>query len=144
MSVITRIADKVGALGTLVSAMSCPACFPAIASFGAAIGLGFLSEYEGLFITRLLPLFAGVALIANALGWLSHRQWHRSILGMIGPAMVIAATSFLFGNWWTSDLLYAGIAAMVAVAIWDLVSPANRRCADASCVVPRKTASEKT
>jgi mercuric ion binding protein len=29
----------------------CAACFPAIASFGAAIGLGFLSQYEGLFIT---------------------------------------------------------------------------------------------
>jgi copper chaperone CopZ len=32
-----------------------------------------------------------VALLANALGWLSHRQWHRSLLGMIGPAIVLAA-----------------------------------------------------
>ena len=49
MGLITRIAGKTGALGSVVSAMGCAACFPAIASFGAAIGLGFLSQYEGLF-----------------------------------------------------------------------------------------------
>src|SRR5258708_40254474 len=101
MSLVTRIADKAGALGSLVSAISCPACFPAIASLGAAIGLGFLSEYEGLFITKLFPLFAAIALGANALGWFSHRQWHRSVLGMIGPVMVLAATPFFFCNWLT-------------------------------------------
>ncbi len=68
MGLITRIADKAGSLGSIVSAMGCAACFPAIAGFGAAIGLGFLSEYEGLFISRLLPLFAIVVLLANALG----------------------------------------------------------------------------
>ena len=47
--------------------MGCAACFPAIASFGAAIGLGFLSQYEGLFIGILLPMFAGIALLANAI-----------------------------------------------------------------------------
>jgi hypothetical protein len=47
MGLITRIAGKTGALGSVVSAMGCAACFPAIASFGAAIGLGFLSQYEG-------------------------------------------------------------------------------------------------
>ncbi len=91
MGLMTRIADKAGALGSVVSAMGCAACFPATASSGAAIGLGFLQEYEGLFISKLLPLFAVVALLANALGWLSHRQWHRSLLGMVGPAIVLAA-----------------------------------------------------
>ncbi len=69
MGLMTRIADKTGALGSVVSAMGCAACFPALASFGAAIGLGFLSQYEGLFISRLLPLFAALAFLANALGW---------------------------------------------------------------------------
>ncbi len=78
MGLMTRIADKTGALGSVVSAMGCAACFPALASFGAAIGLGFLSQYEGLFISRLLPLFAALAFLANALGWFSHRQWLRS------------------------------------------------------------------
>jgi mercuric ion transport protein len=46
MGLMTPISDKTGALGSVVSAMSCEACFPAHSSFGAAIGLGFLHEYE--------------------------------------------------------------------------------------------------
>ncbi|MFX6048512.1 MerC family mercury resistance protein, partial [Acinetobacter baumannii] len=92
-------------------------------------GLSFLSEYEGLFITKLLPLFAAIALVANGLGWFSHLQWHRTLLGMVGPAMVLAAMLLFFGQWWTARLLYTGLAIMVGVSIWDLVSPAHRRCA---------------
>ncbi|MBF4990960.1 organomercurial transporter MerC [Methylophilus sp. QUAN] len=133
MGLITRIADKTGALGSIVSAMGCAACFPAIASFGAAIGLGFLSQYEGLFISRLLPLFAVLAFIANALGWLSHRQWHRSLLGMVGPVIVLVATFTM-----AEKLLYVGLAAMLAVSILDFVSPAHRRCGPDGCELPPK------
>ncbi|MBS0212025.1 MAG: organomercurial transporter MerC [Proteobacteria bacterium] len=133
MTSLARIADKAGALGTVVSAMSCAACFPAIASLGAAIGLGFLQQYEGMFISTLLPLFAGLALLANALGWLRHRQWHRSVLGMIGPALVLAGR-FL----WITPLLYTGITLMLVVSVWDLVSPANRRCVPDGCELPTK------
>ncbi|CAN7752227.1 MULTISPECIES: organomercurial transporter MerC [unclassified Variovorax] len=132
MEWIMRAADKAGALGSIVSAASCPACFPALASLGAAMGLGFLAGYEGLFITTLLPLFAAVALVANALGWLRHRQWHRSALGMIGPAMVLAAMLLFFGQWWTARLLYTGLAFMVGVSLWDLLSPA-KRCSPDGC-----------
>ncbi len=68
MGLTARTADEAGALGSVISAMGCSACFPALASFGVAIGLGFLSQFEGLFIRRLLPLFAVLAFIANALG----------------------------------------------------------------------------
>ncbi|ECL9996611.1 organomercurial transporter MerC [Salmonella enterica subsp. enterica serovar Enteritidis] len=119
MGLMTRIADKTGALGSVVSAMGCAACFPALASFGAAIGLGFLSQYEGLFISRLLPLFAALAFLANALGWFSHRQWLRSLLGMIGPAIVFAATVWLLGNWWTANLSF----------LTGLSQPGDRRVA---------------
>jgi mercuric ion transport protein len=129
MQWVARTVDKAGALGTIVSAASCPACFPALASLGAAAGLGFLSEYEGLFITTLLPLFAVVALLANAAAWLNHRQWHRSLLGMLGPAAML----LFFGRWWTAWLLYAGLAMMVGVSLWDLASPAARRCRDGEC-----------
>ncbi|MFZ5606385.1 MAG: organomercurial transporter MerC [Pseudomonadota bacterium] len=133
MGLLTRIADKTGTFGSIVAAMGCAACFPAIASFGAAIGLGFLGQYEGLFISRLLPLFAVIALIANALGWLSHRQWHRSVIGMVGPAIVLVATFTM-----AEKLLYAGLATMMAVSIWDLVSPAHRRCGPDGCELPAK------
>jgi len=133
MDWITRTADKAGALGSVVAAASCPACFPALASLGTALGLGFLGGYEGLIINTLLPLFAAVALFANALGWLRHRQWHRSLLGMIGPAMVLAAMLLFFGHWWAARLLYAGLAFMVAASLWDLFWPANKRCAADGC-----------
>lgn len=131
MGFLDSIGNKAGGLGSIVSAMGCGACFPAIASFGSAIGLGFLSQYEGLFITVLLPLFASLALLANALGWLSHRQWQRCVLAMVGPAIVLVAAVTMVEN-----LLYVGLVAMVAVSIRDFVSPASRRCGPDGCALP--------
>lgn len=129
MSFVTRVADKAGFLGSIVSAMGCASCFPAIASLGAAIGLGFLSRYEGLFIGILLPTFAGIALLANAIGWLNHRQWRRTALGVLGPALVLAAVFVMRAYGERSGwLLYPGLAIMLAISIWDLISPAHRVC----------------
>lgn len=139
MSLLTKVLDKAGSIGSIVSAMGCAACFPALASIGAAIGLGFLTQYESLFITTLLPLFAAVALVANALGWFSHRQWHRTVLGMIGPSLVIMAALLMriYGIP-TAPLLYIGIGFMVVVSIWDFVYPANLRCEPDHCDRPFK------
>ena len=48
-----RIGDKVGSLGAVTSAMGCMMCFPAIATLGSALGMGFLARWEGLFINTL-------------------------------------------------------------------------------------------
>jgi mercuric ion transport protein len=133
MEWISRAADKAGALGSIVSAASCPACFPALASLGTAMGLGFLNQYEGLFVSTLLPLFAAIALVANAIGWFAHRQWHRSVLGMVGPVTVLAATQLFFAQWWAEWLLYTGLVNMVGIGLWDLWSPVNRRCSADGC-----------
>ena len=133
---IMRIGDKAGSLGAVVSAMGCAMCFPAIASLGAAIGLGFLAQWEGLFINTLLPLFAWMVLMLNALGWLSHRQWHRSLLGMIGPTLLLLSLYPWFQYGWSTYVTYSALALMVAVSVWDLVSPANRHCAPGGCAVP--------
>lgn len=125
----TWLGDKTGALGTLVAAMGCAMCFPALASIGAALGLGFLSQWEGLFLDVLLPLFAGIALLANALGWLQHRQVLRGLLGISGPLMVLATMYPLWQYNWSTNLLYGGIALMLVSAGWDLFSPARRSCA---------------
>jgi mercuric ion transport protein len=132
MEWFSRAADKAGVLGSVVTAASCPACFPALASLGAAMGLGFLDGYEGLFITTLMPMFAGIALVANAFGWFRHRQWWRSAIGMLGPAVVLAAVLLFFGQWWTARLLYTGLALMVGVSLWDLLSPSRPRCSPAA------------
>jgi mercuric ion transport protein len=136
MNLLSRIADKAGALGAIVSAMGCAACFPAIAGIGAALGMGFLHQWEGLFINTLLPLFAAIALVANALGWFSHRQCVRSLLGMTGPVIVLLSLYPWFEYGWSTETLYGGLALMLGAAIWDLVSPANRRCADGTCEAP--------
>lgn len=133
MALPTSAANKTGALGSIVSAMGCGLCFPAIASFGAAIGLGFLSQYESLLLLVVMPLFATVALVANGLGWRSHRQWHRAVLGMVGPIVVLIA---LFTG--VEMVLYAGLAAMVGMSIWDFVSPASRHCGPDGCELPAK------
>ena len=139
MGLITRIAGKTGALGSVVSAQGCAACFPAIASFGAAIGLGFLSQYEGLFIGILLPMFAGIALLANAIAWLNHRQWRRTALGKICQILVLAAVFLMRAYGWQSGgLLYVGLALMVGVSVWDFISPAHRRCGPDSCELPEQ------
>lgn len=137
MGRITRVANKAGALGGIVSAMGCASCFPAIAGLGAAIGLGFLSQYEGLFIGVLLPVFAGIALLANATAWLNHRQWQRTALGVIGPLLVLAAVHLTVG-WRSEALLYVGLAFMVGVSIWDFVSPGKRCGAPNACEPPAK------
>ncbi len=130
IKLLARIGDKVGSLGAVVAAMGCSMCFPAIASLGAAVGLGFLSQWEGLFINTLLPIFAWLALLINALGWFSHRQWHRSLLGMIGPVILLLSLYPWFQYGWSSYATYGGIIMMLMISVWDLVSPASRRCDD--------------
>jgi mercuric ion transport protein len=139
MNILSRLGDKAGVVGTLVSAMGCAGCFPAIASLGAALGLGFLEQWEGVFVNTLLPLFAATAMAANFLGWFGHHQYKRTILGMIGPAMVLATLFPLWDFEWSTNLLYAGIAMMTATALWDIFSPSTLRCADGACKTPQQS-----
>lgn len=130
---LSRIGDKLGSLGALVSGMSCAMCFPALASVGAAVGLGFLAAWERLFLTTLIPLFAGIALLANAVSWYHHRQWFRGLLGILGPVLVLAGVApFVLGLGqlvgYANFAFYPGLALMLAVAVWDLARPANRQC----------------
>lgn len=138
MTFLSRFGDKTGSLGVLVSAMGCGMCFPAIASLGAALGLGFLTQWEGLFINTLLPLFAWLALLINAFSWFNHRQWHRSLLGILGPIVVLLSLYPWFQYGWSSYATYTGIGLMLALSIWDLLAPAQRRCSPAGCQLSAK------
>jgi len=124
-----RLSDKTGSLGAIVSAMGCGMCFPAIASLGSSVGLGFLSQYEGLFINTLLPLFAVIALLANLITGLQQRRWLRLAAGITGPIMVLSTLYLFWSEDWSTTLFYAGLVLMLATSIWDLASPATRRCA---------------
>jgi len=120
--------DKTGAIGTLTAAMGCASCFPALGSLGAALGLGFLTHYEGLFLNTLLPLFAAIAFGTNIFSWFSHRIWYRTLAGITGPTLVLLTMFPLWSYDWSTYLLYGGIALMLGVSIRDIVSPPSRVC----------------
>jgi mercuric ion transport protein len=127
-------ANRSAPVGAFVAILSCTSCFPALASFASAIGLGFLSQYAGIFLSVLLPLFATFSLIVSIFGYLNHHQIKRAIFGSIGPLIVISyfqvfKTSFP----WSSAYMYTGIGIMFIYSIWDLFSPTNKRCADDGC-----------
>ena len=129
LALVTRLGDKSGAVGAVVAAMGCSFCFPAIASLGAAIGLGFLAQWEGFLLTRVLPGAAILTLLVNALGYCYHRQWYRSALGVAGPVIILLVLNFWFATYWRTDAIYAALGLMVVVSIWDIFWPANRHCA---------------
>jgi len=133
LNIFTSLLDKTSSLGAFVSLLGCTVCFPAVASLGAAIGMGFLSQWEGLLLGTLLPIFAWLALTVNGLGWLLHHQWFRSLLGMIGPIILLLSLYPWFKYAWSSYATYTGIAIMLIVSIWDLFSPANKHCGIDNC-----------
>lgn len=130
---IFNIFDTTGVLGALTAAMGCASCFPALGSLGSALGLGFLAQYEGLFINTLLPVFAAIVLGANLFAGFLHRLWYRALAGTAGPVMVLLALYPLWSYAWSTYLLYGGIALMLVVAIRDIVSPLHKVCS--SCTV---------
>jgi len=128
MQWLIRLFDKTGALGAIVAAMGCASCFPALGALGASLGLGFLAQFEGVFINTLLPVFAWIALGANVASFLSHRRWVRLLAGVSGPSMVLLSLYPLWSYGWSTYLFYAGLVLMLVVAIWDIASPTKKLC----------------
>ena len=125
---ITSLFDKTGVLGTLTATLGCASCFPAMGSLASAIGLGFLAQYEGIFINTLLPVFATIALVANVIAFFSHKIWYRTLAAIAGPIMVLLTLYPLWFYAWSTYLLYAGIVLMLLVSIWDITSPPAKTC----------------
>lgn len=138
MAVSARIVDKAGVIGTLVGSFGCAACFPAAATIGAVIGLGFLVRWEGLFVRFLIPACAIVVLLATWAGWRSHRQWPRVIAGSLGPILALVGAFGLMGVFGLTHgflpangaraTFYVGLVIMILAALWDLIRPANPCC----------------
>jgi len=120
---VTRVLDKTSSFGALVAAMSCAGCFPALGSLGAAIGLGFLGQYEGFLFRKLLPGLAVLAFLVNAWAWYRHRQFARGLLSVAGPIAVLAALLVFWSYDWSIYLFYVGIALMLVASILDLLRP---------------------
>ena len=134
---ITRLGDKSGALAAVIAAMGCSFCFPAIASLGATIGLGFLAQWEGFLLTKVLPGAAILTLLVNVLGYFHHRQWYRSVAGIIGPTVILLILNFWFATYWRTDAIYAALGLMIVVSIWDIFWPTNSHCDASRDAIPK-------
>ena len=130
---LSAITEKFGALGTITAAMGCASCFPLLGALGASIGLGFLAAFEGVFINTLLPVFAGITLLSTLVAWWSHRQHLHLLLGALGPLMVLATLYLFWTANWSTTMFYVGLALMLLVSIWNLVSPPQQVCKRHSC-----------
>ena len=75
---LTSLFDTSGTLGTIVAAMGCASCFPAIAT--------------------------------------------------LGSSMVLATLYLFWTDSWSTNMFYAGLAVMLGVSIWDIVSPPHKVC----------------
>ena len=125
---LSRTADKTGVIGAIIASFGCAACFPALGSLGTAIGLSFLSQYEGPFIRYILPLSALVVLAANLSSGLRHKTWLRLTLGVTGPILVLIAALLMSLRGIRAEwVLYAGLVLMIGASIFDLASPPGRR-----------------
>lgn len=137
---LARWGNKTGIVGAIVGSFSCAMCFPATASIGAAIGLGFLSRWEGVFVHLLIPMFALIVLATHLAGWFSHRQWQRTVSGSVGPIMaligVLGLTHHFLGKDFARGIFYAGLVVMFVAAVWDMINPANRICGPDGCEAP--------
>lgn len=122
------IVEKVGSVGTWLAALSCTACFPVLGSLGGAIGLSFLSQFEGLAINTLLPIFASIVLVGNGANWWLHRHHLRGIISLLGPIAVLLTLYPLWQYGWSTYLFYAALILMVVVSVSDLLKPVRPQC----------------
>lgn len=123
MGYVPKIAEKFSAISTIIAAMGCAACFPALGALASSLGLGFLSAYEGIMINKLLPVFAAITAVFNIVYWWQHRVHWRGLLSLLGPAAVLATLYPLWQYSWSSYLFYTGLVLMLAVSILDVVKP---------------------
>ena len=126
---LSAVSERIASLGTLVSAMGCASCFPALGALGATLGLGFLAQFEGLFINTLLPVFAVIALVSVLFAWWFHRRHLRGALGVAGPLMVLATLYLFWTDDWSTYMFYFALALMLSVSLWDYFDPPKRVCA---------------
>jgi mercuric ion transport protein len=128
MGRIVSSIDKLGVGGVIIAALSCAACFPALGALAATLGLGFLSQLEGLAINKLLPIFATIALAVNAYSWYQHRIHWRGVLSIVGPLAILATLYPLWQYGWSTYLFYSALVLMLTVSVADLIWPAKKVC----------------
>ena len=107
------IIEKFGAIGTLITAMACPACWPLFATVGSTLGLGVLLPWEGILMNFVFPPFVALATVGSVLSFRSHRKRLPLIVGVFSGATII----FGFYVGWQLLLMYIGIFGLLISSI---------------------------
>ena len=114
--------DKIGSVGTLLTAMACPVCWPLFATAGSALGLSLLApSYEGIMMNYVFPPFVVVALVGTILSYRNHKQWLPLVSGLASGLLVLYG--FYVG--WQLTLMYIGIFGLLISSILSFL--ANRK-----------------
>jgi len=120
---IERVLDKLGSGGVVIAALGCTACFPALGALAAALGLGFLGQFEGTIINALLPLFTIFVLVVNCYGWYKNQVHWRGLLSVIGPLIILTTLYPLWQYGWSVSIFYSALILVLTVSIADLIWP---------------------
>lgn len=114
--------DKIGAVGAILAAGGCPACFPALAALGSVLGLGFLQKFEGKTII-VFQILVIIALIGNAISYFNHRKVIPLIIGALGALVIFFAWYIHFSY----TLFYIGLTGLFVAAVLNII--AKKKCA---------------
>lgn len=116
-----KLLDKIGSIGAILAAASCPVCFPVLAAAGSFIGLGVLHPYEGRMLI-LFQLLVLVSLVGLALSFRRHRKPLPLIVGIPSALLILYAFHIRF-----SEILnYVGLFGLLSASALNFFE--NRRC----------------
>ncbi len=124
---LSKLIEKLGSSGVLFAALSCTACFPALGGIASALGLGFLSQFEGMAINILMPIFAAIGLLAGIYKWYRSRSHIRGFLTVFGPSLVLLTLYPLWQYAWSNYLFYAGLSLMIIMSFLEIIIPTRCR-----------------
>jgi hypothetical protein len=119
-----NILDKAGSIGAVIAGAAVPCCFPFLSLIGSILGLSFLAPYEA-YILYAMQFLVLLALVGSIIAYRAHRK----VLPLILSVLSTAAVLYALNTNMNVTILYAGLAGLIAVSIWNSIEA--RRCADA-------------
>ncbi len=124
-----RTFEKLAPLGTVIAAAGCPACFPALAGLGSALGLGVFARYESQFLI-LIQVFVVISML---LAFVSYRRTKNIVSLFVALVSGIA----MFATWYIAyspAIYYAGMAGFIFSTVWNFYLESKlSNCSNGTC-----------
>ena len=111
-----RIFDKLWPFWVLLFALSCPACFPALAWLSSVLGLTYLQTFEKE-IFFAIPVFILLSLIFAIFTYLKNKYIVTLILNLLSWG-VLLFTWFVIYN---SIAFYIGMMWLIIASVWNVI-----------------------